>query len=71
LPIRLMTDYGTRAAPMRGSQKTAGHAKSGPADDPVGRVNNRIAAGSHYRLPERREHPFINLFFSGPLLMVR
>jgi hypothetical protein len=37
------------------AKKTAGHAKSGPAADPVGRGNDRMVAGSHYRLPERRD----------------
>ena len=52
-PIRIMTDYGTLAAPM---VKTAPQPKNGrPAVDPVGRRNDRMVVGSHYRLPERRD----------------
>jgi hypothetical protein len=56
--IRIMTDYGTvTAAAVRTARrpKTAGHAERGPAVDPVGRGNDRMVAGSHYRLPERRD----------------
>ena len=39
----------------RAQIKTAGHAEGGPAVDPVGRGNDRMVAGSHYCLPERRD----------------